>query len=91
VLKKQYETVILKFSGEIVKDKISESAITIDPIPALCQEVKLPHEAGFEMGIIIGGGDIVRGAAENERFEYDHATGDQIGMPAILMNCMAMA
>jgi uridylate kinase len=83
--------VILPFSGEILKDKINESAIAIDTVHALCQDFKILHETGFEMGIGFGGGDIFRGAAENERFRYDRVTGDHIGMLAIRMNSIAMA
>jgi uridylate kinase len=88
---KGYKRVILKFSGEVLKDKTNESAISFGTIHALCKELKILQEIGLEIGVVIGGGNIFRGMSENEKWGYDRITGDYMGMLATVINSMAIA
>jgi uridylate kinase len=53
--------------------------------------VKTLHESDFELGIVLGGGNIFRGIAANEKFGYDRITGDYMGMLATVINSLAIA
>ncbi|MDR2779244.1 MAG: UMP kinase [Puniceicoccales bacterium] len=87
----EYRRVILKFSGEILRGKASESVINSDTIHALCEELKAIHETGIEIGVVMGGGNIFRGISENEKQGYERITGDCMGMLATIVNAIAIA
>jgi uridylate kinase len=86
-----YKRAILKFSGEVLRGRDDRGAISAEVVKGLCDEVKILRTDGFELGIVIGGGNIFRGVAANEDFGYDRITGDQIGMLATVLNAMAIA
>ncbi|MDR0741968.1 MAG: UMP kinase [Puniceicoccales bacterium] len=88
---KGYKRVVIKFSGEVLKDKANESVINFSTVHALCKELKILHEMGLEIGVVMGGGNIFRGMFENEKKGYDRLTGDHMGMLATIINSMAIA
>jgi uridylate kinase len=80
--------VILKLSGEVLA---GEGGFGISPsvIRALAEEVGDVHSLGAQIGIVIGGGNIIRGmAAANEGM--DRAAADYLGMLASVMNGVAL-
>jgi len=82
-----YRRVILKLSGEVLA---GEGGFGISPtvIGALAEEMREVHALGSEIGIVIGGGNIIRGiAAANEGM--DRAAADYVGMLASVMNGVA--
>lgn len=79
-----YKRIILKLTGEIFRDDESNLSETRAEIAA--QEIKEAHDLGVEIGVVLGGGNILRGRSrENDRF-LDHASADYIGMLATIMN-----
>jgi len=84
----RYKRVLLKFSGEQVAGKYD---FGVDPEIAsfLAGEVKKVVEAGCQVVMIVGGGNMVRGA-ELAGHGIRRVTADQMGMLSGLMNCMAM-
>jgi uridylate kinase len=87
-MKSPYRRVILKLSGEVLA---GEGGFGISPIVirALAEEMREVHALGAEIGIVIGGGNIIRGiAAANEGM--DRATADYVGMLASVMNGVAL-
>ena len=77
--------VLFKISGESLR---CETALVSQPI--LRQYVKLISEAfnqGIEVGVVIGGGNILRGASSTEA-NFSRVTADQIGMLATVMNAL---
>jgi len=83
-----YRRVILKLSGEVLA---GEGGYGISPgvIRALAEEMREVHALGIEIGIVIGGGNIIRGiAAANEGM--DRAAADYVGMLASVMNGVAL-
>ena len=83
-----YKRVILKLSGEIIG---GEKGFGFDfkEIRRICEEIKEAHELGVQMGIVMGGGNIFRGA-EHEGNEIDRVTGDYIGMLGTVINSLAL-
>lgn len=81
--------VLLKLSGEALG---GGSGTGIDPqtVTALCKEVAAVHAAGAQVGLVLGAGNLVRGAAL-EAAGMDRVSGDHIGMLGTVMNALAMA
>ena len=86
--KLKYKRILLKLSGEAL---MGSEPYGIDPkvIHRLAKEIVELRAAGVEIGVVIGGGNIFRGAGLAEG-GMDRVTGDQMGMLATVMNALAM-
>lgn len=85
---KPYKRVLLKLSGEVL---MGESAFGVDPetIDRLAKEVIEVQQAGIELAIVIGGGNIFRGMSGTAS-GMDRASADYMGMLATVMNSIAL-
>ena len=83
-----YRRVLLKLSGEAL---MGDEDYGIDPkvLNRLAREVIEAREAGAEIALVIGGGNIFRGAGLAAG-GMDRVTGDQMGMLATVINALAM-
>jgi uridylate kinase len=84
----KYPRVLLKLSGEALA---GEQGFGISPpvVDRLTEEVKSLHESGVTIGLVIGGGNIVRGTqASQEGMDRVHA--DYMGMLATVINALAL-
>ena len=84
----KFRRILLKLSGEALMGKEDYG---IDPavITRLAREIIEAQQAGAEVGVVIGGGNIFRGAGLAEG-GMDRVTGDHMGMLATVMNALAM-
>ena len=84
----QYRRILLKLSGEAL---MGDCAHGIDPgvIQRIANEVQEVSAAGVEVGLVIGGGNIVRGAGMASR-GMDRVAGDHMGMLATVINSLAL-
>lgn len=89
-MKASYKRIILKFSGEMLKSPHSSDTFSTDIILSLCQTLKQLHASGYEIGIVLGGGNIFRGLSGNQRFGIDRVSGDYMGMLATIINVLAV-
>jgi uridylate kinase len=83
-----YRRVLLKLSGEAL---MGDEDYGIDPkvIGRLAREVIEARDAGAEIALVVGGGNIFRGAGLAAG-GMDRVTGDQMGMLATVINALAM-
>ncbi len=81
--------ILLKLSGEALMNQQSGNSIDPEIVQRLAQEVKELCDAGIEVGLVIGGGNILRGA-ETAAAGLNRVTGDQMGMLATVINALAM-
>ncbi len=83
-----YRRILLKLSGEAL---MGGGDYGIDPVvlTRIAADVKQVHELGVQLGIVIGGGNIFRGAGL-ARAGMDRVTGDHMGMLATLINSLAL-
>ena len=83
-----YKRVLLKLSGEAL---IGEAEYGISPpvIERIASEVKTLHEAGVEVAVVIGGGNIFRGVAGAAK-GMDRTSADYMGMLATTINAIAL-
>ena len=84
----RYKRVLLKLSGEAL---IGEHEFGIDPkvLDRMALEIGALIGIGVQVGLVIGGGNLFRGAALNAA-GLDRVTGDHMGMLATVMNGLAM-
>lgn len=84
----KFRRILLKLSGEAL---MGEGDYGIDPgiIAGLAAEIRDIHATGVELGLVIGGGNIFRGAGLAAG-GIDRVTGDQMGMLATVINSLAM-
>ena len=80
--------ILLKLSGEALMSEKGES-IDANIVRRLATEVKELCDEGIEVGLVLGGGNILRGA-EKASEGMDRVTSDQMGMLATVINALAM-
>ncbi|MFM1895977.1 MAG: hypothetical protein RLZZ385_1051 [Pseudomonadota bacterium] len=85
---KKYKRILLKLSGEALMGDVD---FGIDPkvLDRIAVEVGQLVGLGIEVGMVIGGGNLFRGAALHEA-GMERVTGDHMGMLATVMNALAM-
>jgi uridylate kinase len=84
-----YKRVLLKLSGEALLGH-HEHGIDAEMCASLASEIKEVHDAGVEMALVVGGGNIFRGQVESKRFGLDRSVADYMGMLATVMNGLAL-
>jgi uridylate kinase len=85
---KKFKRILLKLSGEALTGKES---FGIDPkiLDLMALEIGQLVGIGVQVGLVVGGGNLFRGAALQEA-GLDRVTGDHMGMLATVMNALAM-
>ena len=84
----RYRRVLLKLSGEALMGDL-DYGIEPKVIQRIAAEIATARESGVEIAIVIGGGNIFRGAGL-ARAGMDRVTGDYMGMLATVMNALAI-
>ena len=84
----KYRRILLKLSGEALMGN-GDYGIDPDIINGLAMEIIEAQQAGAEVGVVIGGGNIFRGAGLAAK-GMDRVTGDHMGMLATVINALAM-
>ena len=84
----RFKRVLLKLSGEAL---MGDAGYGIDPaiIEDLAIQIRTARDAGVELAIVVGGGNIFRGVAGSAK-GMDRAQADYIGMLATVMNALAV-
>ena len=85
---RKYKRILLKLSGEQL---MGDEGFGIDPkvLYKMALEIGQLVGIGVQVGLVIGGGNLFRGAALNKA-GLDRVTGDHMGMLATVMNALAM-
>ena len=88
LLKSRYKRILLKLSGEAL---MGDGKYGIHPptLTRIAQEVREIEDAGVQVAIVIGGGNIFRGVAGATE-GMDRANADYMGMLATVINAMAL-
>ncbi|MFP4092897.1 MAG: UMP kinase [Cyclobacteriaceae bacterium] len=84
----KYKRILLKLSGEALMGS-QQYGIDSDRLQQYAMEIKRVKEAGVEIAIVIGGGNIFRGV-QAEKSGMDRVQGDYMGMLATVINAMAL-
>ncbi|WP_426163192.1 UMP kinase [Sandarakinorhabdus sp. DWP1-3-1] len=83
-----FKRILLKLSGEAL---MGSGQYGIDPAETarIAGEVKSAHDAGYELCLVVGGGNIFRGLAAAAK-GFDRGSADYMGMLATVMNALAV-
>jgi uridylate kinase len=83
-----YKRILLKLSGEAL---MGSDRFGIDPeaTARIAREIASARDAGHELCLVVGGGNIFRGLAAAAR-GFDRASADYMGMLATVMNALAL-
>ena len=85
-MKPKYKRILLKLSGEgLMGDK--SFGMSAEVIKKLARQIKDVYEAGVEVCLVVGGGNIFRGAKEASQ-GMNRTVADQVGMMATVMNAL---
>ena len=83
-----FRRILLKLSGEVLMGS-GQFGIDPDTIDRVAQEIVAIHGEGYQLCIVVGGGNIFRGLAGAAK-GIERATGDYMGMLATVMNALAV-
>jgi uridylate kinase len=86
--KSVYKRILLKLSGEALAGT-QGNGINTAVLNQIAQDVKVAHETGVQIGLVIGGGNIFRGVAASAQ-GMDRASSDYMGMLATCINALAL-
>ena len=89
ILRRNFKRVVLKLSGEALREPGSEDNISPEIVEAMAEQIKLAHQAGIEICVVVGGGNFWRGVSASNR-GMERATADYMGMLATVMNSLAL-
>lgn len=82
----KYKRILLKLSGEGLMGNKS-FGMSAEVIDALARQIKDVHDSGVEICVVVGGGNIFRGAREASK-GMNRTVADQVGMLATVMNAL---
>jgi len=84
-----FKRILLKLSGEVLMGQ--GGGLSIDPAMTarVADEIAAAREAGFELCIVVGGGNIFRGLSAAAK-GFERASADYMGMLATVMNALAV-
>lgn len=84
-----YQRVILKISGESFS-KPGEGGIVASELDAIAKEISDAASSGIQIAVVVGGGNIIRGAQLAEQGQIDRSTADYMGILGTVINGMAL-
>lgn len=85
----KYRRIVLKLSGEALREPGSKDAISPQIVNRLAHEIKDVQALGVQVAVVVGGGNIWRGLAASHR-GMNRTTADYMGMLATVINGMAL-
>jgi uridylate kinase len=85
----RFNRILLKISGEAL---MGDQGFGIKPevVGKICDEIKLAHQLGVDIAIVVGGGNIFRGVQNSTTLGMDRAAADYVGMTATIMNALVL-
>ncbi|MEA3307197.1 MAG: UMP kinase, partial [Elusimicrobiota bacterium] len=84
-----YKRVLLKLSGEALLEKSAGRSISPASLVYISKEIKKAYKCGLQLAIVIGAGNIWRGAKDGNGM-IDRVISDNMGMLATMINAMAL-
>ena len=88
-MKPKYKRILLKLSGESLLGKESHG-IDTSVCALLAKEIKEVVDMGVGVSLVVGGGNIFRGAVRSREFEMERTVADYMGMLATVLNGLAL-
>jgi uridylate kinase len=86
----KYQRILLKLSGESLLPKGSAYGVSLESADHMASEIGEVVRSGVEVAVVIGGGNIFRGAPAAAKGSIDQAQADTMGMLATVINGLAL-
>jgi len=87
--KSAYKRIVLKLSGEAFQGK-GKYGIDWDVLSSIALQIKEVKQLGVEIALVVGAGNIFRGAKVSSKRGLDRVTADYMGMLATVINGLAL-
>ncbi len=84
----QYKRILLKLSGEALMGQ-QKFGLDTETIQQICEDIAEAHKVGYQICLVIGGGNICRGATITH-MGIERASADNMGMLATVINAIAL-
>ena len=85
-----YKRVLLKLSGEALKDESAMQILNVDCVKKMARMMKELHDKGVEIAVVIGAGNIWRGKLADD-IGIERAPADYMGMLGTVINAVCMS
>ena len=90
-----YKRILLKLSGQALESECAQcekprESIDFLAVARFCEEIAEVHKMGVQIGLVVGGGNIFRGAQADVHSGLDRPTADYMGMLATVINGLAI-
>lgn len=85
----KYKRVIIKLSGEALKNKADQTIIDSTLLDKVAHAIKSIKERNLEVAVVIGAGNIFRGKL-SEEIGIEHSVADYMGMLGTIINSLAL-
>jgi uridylate kinase len=86
----RYRRIVLKLSGEALAGAGGDKSLDSDVLHLVAREVRAVREAGVDVAIVVGGGNIARGVQVAARTGVARVTADYMGLLATVINALAL-
>jgi len=87
--KPKYKRILIKLSGEFLKEK--EKVISFEKLNFIASDIKYLHGMGVQIGVVVGGGNILRGLEVSKKNKLSSTELDELGMIATMINGGALS
>lgn len=89
---KKYNRILIKLSGEALASSPDgktkgDSVLNYSTLRVICEKIKEVHDMGTDIAVVVGGGNIWRGA---QGVDFDRVRSDHMGMLATTINSLAL-
>ena len=85
----KYKRILLKLSGESFC-RPGGFGIEAEPVKSIAERIAKIAQQGFQVAIVVGGGNFLRGATFSEKSDISRTTADYMGMLATVINACAL-
>ena len=85
-MQRKYNRVLLKLSGEVLAGK-EHFGLDYDAVKDICMQIAEVAKQGIEISMVVGGGNIIRGA---QTVQIERAQADYMGMLGTVINALAL-
>jgi len=89
MIQSRFTRILLKLSGESLRGR-KTGGIHPPALKAIASDIESAHQQGVQIAIVIGGGNIFRGA-QSPGFPIHRVTADYMGMIATIINALALS
>lgn len=84
------KTILIKLTGEALSGESSSSSLNPENLKKTAEQLIAGAKTGNSIAVVVGGGNILRGAALSKMQNFDRVGADQMGMLATIINAIAL-